>query len=72
MKVRFVVLISAFFLVIGLSVTAQAGPTPGGVDTDGDTVEDAFDNCTLVSNSNQSDCERKPRSHRLPVLSRSR
>jgi hypothetical protein len=35
--------------------TAYAGPLPGGADTDGDTVENAFDNCVAVANASQTD-----------------
>jgi hypothetical protein len=54
MKVRLLSLAFGFFLAAG---TAYAGPTPGGADTDGDTVENSFDNCTAVSNSNQADTD---------------
>jgi hypothetical protein len=54
MKVRLLAMAFGFFLCTG---TAYAGPTPGGADTDGDTVENAFDNCTLVSNSTQTDTD---------------
>ena len=57
MKVSLMALTAAFFLVVGLPLSAQAGPTPGGTDTDGDTVEDAFDNCSETSNSSQVDCD---------------
>ena len=55
MKVSLSALVFGFFLVVGLPLSASAGPLPGGPDTDGDNIEDAFDNCTLVSNSNQAD-----------------
>jgi hypothetical protein len=35
----------------------MAGPTPGGADGDGDGVENAFDNCSGVSNANQKDLD---------------
>jgi hypothetical protein len=54
MKVRLLAMAFGFFLATG---TAYAGPTPGGADTDGDTVENAFDNCTTVSNANQADSD---------------
>lgn len=54
MKIRLLALAFGFFLVAG---TAYAGPTPGGADTDGDTVENAFDNCTAASNSTQTDTD---------------
>ena len=34
---------------------AAAGPTLGGPDSDGDGVEDAFDNCLAVVNPSQTD-----------------
>jgi hypothetical protein len=55
MKVRISALAFGFFLVVGLSFAASAGPAPGGTDTDGDLIEDAFDNCTLVANADQAD-----------------
>jgi len=54
MKVRLLAMAFGFFLVAG---TAYAGPVPGGADTDGDGVENAFDNCTAVANSAQSDTD---------------
>ena len=54
MKVRLLAMGFGFFLVTG---TAYAGPTPGGADGDSDGVENAFDNCTLVSNTNQADTD---------------
>ena len=57
MKVSLMALAFGFFLAAGLPLTASAGPTPGGTDTDGDTVEDAFDNCSVESNSDQSDTD---------------
>jgi hypothetical protein len=36
---------------------AWAGPTPGSVDTDGDGVENVFDNCTLIVNPTQTDTD---------------
>ncbi|MDJ0853324.1 MAG: hypothetical protein QNK04_33575 [Myxococcota bacterium] len=55
MKVSLSAIVLGFFLVLGLPFAASAGPVPGGDDSDGDTVEDAFDNCTDDSNSNQAD-----------------
>jgi hypothetical protein len=52
MKVSLLTVAFSFFLV---AAPAYAGPTPGGADTDGDTVENAFDNCTAVSNGSQAD-----------------
>jgi len=54
MKIRLLALAFGFFLVGG---TAYAGPTPGGADTDSDTVEDVFDNCTAVVNPTQTDTD---------------
>jgi hypothetical protein len=54
MKLKLLVLMFGIFLAAG---TAYAGPVPGGADTDGDTVEDAFDNCTAVSNASQTDTD---------------
>ena len=48
MKAGLIALTFGFFLVAGLPLAATAGPTPGGADGDGDTVEDAFDNCTTI------------------------
>jgi hypothetical protein len=55
MKVSLIALTFGFFLVVGLPLAATAGPTPGGPDTDGDTVEDAFDNCCATANPGQED-----------------
>ena len=52
MKVRLLAMAAGFVLAAG---AAWAGPTPGGVDSDGDTVENAFDNCLNVSNTAQTD-----------------
>jgi hypothetical protein len=57
MKVSLIALTFGFFLVAGLPLAATAGPTPGGADTDGDTVEDAFDNCSAHSNPGQEDAD---------------
>lgn len=35
----------------------EFGPSPPGPDTDGDTVEDALDNCTLLANAAQKDID---------------
>jgi Thrombospondin type 3 repeat len=55
MKVSLMSLTFGFFLVVGLPLASWAGPLPGGADTDGDTVEDAFDNCTAIPNASQAD-----------------
>ena len=54
MKVRLLAMAFGFFLVAG---TAYAGPVPGGPDTDGDTVENAFDNCRDTPNAPQADTD---------------
>lgn len=54
MKVRLLAMAFGFFLCAG---TAYAGPTPGGADTDSDGIENAFDNCTIVSNASQTDTD---------------
>jgi hypothetical protein len=55
MKVSLMALVAGFCLVVGLPLAAMAGPTPGGANSDGDAIENAFDNCTGVSNPNQKD-----------------
>jgi hypothetical protein len=57
MKVSLFAMAFGFFLAVGLPLSAGAGPLPGGTDTDGDTVEDAFDNCLADSNFNQDDAD---------------
>ncbi len=57
MKVRLIALACGILLAVGLPLAASAGPTPGGPDSDGDTVEDAFDNCTGVVNPGQEDID---------------
>jgi len=54
MKVRLLALAFGFSLVAGV---AYAGPLPGGADGDNDGVENAFDNCTAISNSDQADAD---------------
>ena len=54
MKVRLLAMTFGFILAAG---GAWAGPTPGGLDNDGDTVENAFDNCVLTPNQNQNDTD---------------
>lgn len=54
MKIRLLAMAFGFFLVAG---TAYAGPVPGGADTDGDTVENAFDNCVDIANASQTDTD---------------
>jgi hypothetical protein len=55
MKANLLTLAFGIFLVAGFSLTATAGPTVGGGDTDGDTVLDNNDNCVLDSNTTQTD-----------------
>jgi len=56
MKIRLLALLAGFCLVVGLPLAAMAGPTPNGTpDSDGDGVENAFDNCSAKSNANQGD-----------------
>jgi hypothetical protein len=57
MKISLMALIAGFCLVVGLPLAATAGPTPGGPDTDADTVEDAFDNCVTDANAAQKDLD---------------
>jgi hypothetical protein len=57
MKVKLMALLAGFCLVVGLPLAAMAGPTPGGADTDGDGVENAFDNCSSTSNASQKDVD---------------
>ena len=55
MKVSLLAMSFGFLLVLPLA--ASAGPLPGGADSDGDTVENAFDNCTVVPNADQADVD---------------
>ena len=57
MKVKLMALLAGFCLVVGLPLAAMAGPTPGGADGDGDGVENAFDNCSSLSNAAQKDVD---------------
>jgi len=54
MKVRLLALAFGFSLVAG---AAYAGPLPGGLDSDNDGVENAFDNCTSIANPTQADAD---------------
>jgi len=44
-------------LALGMPLGALAGPTPGGADTDGDGVENGFDNCSATVNAGQEDTD---------------
>lgn len=57
MKVRLMALLFALSLAFGLPLAASAGPAAGGNDTDGDGVEDAFDNCLAAGNGTQADAD---------------
>jgi hypothetical protein len=57
MRAGLIAFVFGFFLVAGLPLAASAGPTPGGADTDGDGVENAFDNCTDIANPGQEDAD---------------
>ncbi len=58
MKVSLSAIVLGFFLVVGLPFAASAGPLPGASgDTDGDGIENAFDNCTERSNRTQDDAD---------------
>jgi hypothetical protein len=46
-----------FLLVVGLPLAASAGPNLDATDTDGDGVNDAFDNCVDIANSGQADAD---------------
>jgi len=57
MKISLMALVAGFCLVVGLPLAATAGPTPGGANSDGDSVENAFDNCSSLSNAAQKDLD---------------
>lgn len=57
MKISLMALVAGFCLVVGLPLAATAGPTPGGANSDGDSVENFFDNCYLDSNPDQKDVD---------------
>ena len=62
--IRSTALLFGFLLALGLPLAASAGPiSPTNNDTDGDTVEDEFDNCLDDSNPGQQDDDQ--RGHRL-------
>lgn len=56
-RLRLAALAFGFCLAMGLPLAAMAGPVPGGPDTDGDGVENAFDNCTSRANPTQVDTD---------------
>lgn len=55
MKRSFFASLLVLALAVGIPGMALAGPTIG--DTDGDGVDDLFDNCTNVSNTTQVDAD---------------
>jgi hypothetical protein len=60
MKIKLTALVAGFALAVGLPLAAMAGPLPNGTDTDGDGVEDQFDNCssgTFGVNPTQKDVD---------------
>jgi hypothetical protein len=57
MKISLMALVAGFCFVVALPLVATAGPTPGGPDTDADTVEDPFDNCVNKVNAAQKDID---------------
>lgn len=57
MKARWLILSLGMCVALGASLTAMAGPAPGGLDSDADGVEDAFDNCVNAANPLQGDVD---------------
>jgi Dockerin type I domain/Thrombospondin type 3 repeat len=57
MRISLMAFVAGFGLVVGLPLAATAGPTPGGSNSDGDSIEDFFDNCYLTSNPDQKDID---------------
>jgi hypothetical protein len=57
MKIRLMALLAGFCLVVGMPLAAMAGPAPSGSDTDGDGVDNNFDNCTGIANGDQKDTD---------------
>lgn len=56
-RLRLAALAFGFCLAMGLPLAAMAGPVPGGIDSDSDGVENAFDNCTSAKNPTQVDTD---------------
>lgn len=56
-RLRIAALAFGFCLAMGLPLAAMAGPVPGGVDSDSDGVENAFDNCSSTKNPTQVDSD---------------
>jgi len=57
MKVSLIAIVFAFLLALGIPTTGYAGPLSGGGDLDGDTIENAFDNCSTIANVDQGDLD---------------
>lgn len=57
MRLSLMAVVAGFGLVMGLPLAATAGPTPGGTNSDADSIEDFFDNCYLVANPDQKDVD---------------